>query len=112
MENASSGVRKEVKKCVAKNTKVKRKLQSFPHTMVIMTCEWDGHAFTASGHSECGPRDKWDKDLGMTVAVGRARKALVDKIVRYRVRHDADESMTVEMTLAKSMARFGQVAAG
>jgi len=55
MKNASSGVRKEIKQYVGKSAAPTQYLQSFPHTMVIMTCEWNGHTFEASGHSECGP---------------------------------------------------------
>ena len=52
---SESAENKDMKRYVTENAQTNEYLQHFPHTMVILRCEWNGHTFEASGHSECGP---------------------------------------------------------
>ena len=53
-----------------------RMVQIQPYTMVEVS--WRGES--GYGFAKCNPRDAWSAELGRTIAIGRAQKAIANRL--------------------------------
>lgn len=73
--------RREALQFVEMNSEVTQEVSMNPHTLVRVECMYNNQFLYAVGHAQCGPRDRFSKELGIAIATGRARMLIARKLM-------------------------------